>query len=349
MLHDAAEGLAGEGVDHGFDFHRLFELAHVCFVHVGQNPHFSQVLRDHEEHRRLERRDHRGARVDGARDHDAVDRRVDLGEALVRGSLGELRLNGQGLRRGGRHLGLCDFVLATRSIELASRGQVLFEEFFDAVEVCFGCGQIGLRALALGTLCGEVRGGLAHLGVEHGGIDFGEQIAFLDHRVEVDGHLRDTPIGLRADVHLEKRLHCARGLDLLAHVPAADRGEEEPGRGRWLVLRANDDATRDERQEAKNDGKAPEPYASAFFRREGAAQLVGGRGGRSRLRRHGRDLPFEETSDGGLVGGVHTGGHERATSAEEVSNVGRGILTLPHEDDRGWEGESNLRAGLTNF
>ena len=70
----AVEDLARERVDDAVGVHPVGDLADVGFVDVGQDPHLAQVLGDDEEHRRLEARDHGGARVDAARHDDAVDR-----------------------------------------------------------------------------------------------------------------------------------------------------------------------------------------------------------------------------------------------------------------------------------
>ena len=56
------ERLAGEGVDDGVGVHPLLELADVGLVDVGQDAHLAEVLRDDEEHRRLEARDDGRAR-----------------------------------------------------------------------------------------------------------------------------------------------------------------------------------------------------------------------------------------------------------------------------------------------
>ena len=113
-----------------------------------------QVRGDDEHHRRLELGGHGLARIDLAVDHDAVDRRADVGEievrlgrgqvglALLDGGLAELDLGLQRFPVGdalveiglGDGLGGCR-LSARRSVRIG-----LFQEGLDADQVGLGCG-----------------------------------------------------------------------------------------------------------------------------------------------------------------------------------------------------------------
>ena len=96
----------------------------VRFVEIRHHLHLGQVRRQHEQRRRLHAGRHRLADVDVARDHQAIDRRVDhrvieVHLVLVqrRLRLGHLRFGGSQLRFGGSNGDI-------RGLELALRNQL---------------------------------------------------------------------------------------------------------------------------------------------------------------------------------------------------------------------------------
>ena len=94
LADHAVELPARERVDRERRLHALGQPADVALGDRGVDLHAREVLGDREQHRRLERRRHGLADVDRARQHDAVDRRVD--RRVRQGELG-LRQVGGGL------------------------------------------------------------------------------------------------------------------------------------------------------------------------------------------------------------------------------------------------------------
>ena len=224
------ERLAGERVDDGVRLHVVLQLADVGLVHVGEDAHLLQVLRDDEEDGGLEAGDDRGAGIDAARDDDAVDRGVDLRVAEVGRRLIELRLlradaglrardaGARGVEVGARGVvvGLGGVERALGGVEVALARQVLLEEALDAVERDARGLEVRLRRLRLrsrdlaggarllepGALREELRLLRAHLRAVDGRIDLGEDVALVDEGVEVHEDARHAAVHLRADVHL---------------------------------------------------------------------------------------------------------------------------------------------------
>ena len=168
------------------------------------------------QHRRLEARHHRGAGIDAARDHHTVDRSVDLGVAEVgprltelRGLRGERRQLAVGVGGGGVGLRGQRVVVPLGGVEIAPRREVGVEEALRAIERHAGGGHLrlhaghgGLGLRELGALRKKVGLLRVHLRAVDERIDLGQHVALLDDGVEVDEHLRDPAVDLRADVDL---------------------------------------------------------------------------------------------------------------------------------------------------
>ena len=242
----------GIGVDGERCLLSLLDLADVGLVDVDLDFHLLEVFGDGEQDRRLQRRGDGLAGIDIARQHDAVDRRDDarlLEIGFVERELGgrdaDIGLGG-GLRRVRTVIGRLG------RVEILLRAGLAREQRFLAIigQPRFLDGGLGL--LDLGARGEQLGARAVDRCLELVGIELGQHVADLDHRVVVDQHLADRARQLARYVDLVGRLHRpGRGHDdrqiapgrrlgdiaQRAAAPAAAKDSIEPDQNRYRQRR----------------------------------------------------------------------------------------------------------------
>ncbi len=259
LPHRAAEDAAGKGIHGKRRGLPLADAPDLGLVDRGVDLHPAQVLRDHEEFRRLQARRDRLARLHRFLDDDAVHRRADGGALEVDPRLRELGLALPHQRLDVVHLGLTHRELGLRDLDLLlgcpvgelglvqrrRRHEVLLVQHPVALELALGIGQVDSRARDLGVQRGDVgalgehrgarrlhvRQRLAHAQRERVRVDAGDDLPFPDRRVEVGEDFLELPGDLRADLHHGHRVHRAGGRDRRRDRAALDLRQPVGGRG----------------------------------------------------------------------------------------------------------------------
>ena len=176
----ALEGHVGIGIDGEADAIVARHLADIRLVYLRLDLHTGEVLGDGEELRRRHAGRNGLARLDGALDHHAVDRRADIGALQVdargverRLALLERGLRVHDLRLGDGEVGGGGLLRGGRGIEIGLRPDTFPDQLRGAGEVELGLVQIGLGALHgrflqrhIGFGDGQARFLLAHPGGE---------------------------------------------------------------------------------------------------------------------------------------------------------------------------------------
>jgi hypothetical protein len=178
--------------------------------------HLLEVLGERKQHGRLQRRRHGLARFDGAHEHDAVDRRADLGLAEIRAHRRQARARLRDGSCGGGTLaiGLRDRGLG--DVEILLRRELVVAELADleqalVIRTCFLRGGGGLRDVRLRRR--ERAFGLQHLGLQTLRVERGEHLTLADLVVDVDVDQTHGARELAADVDLVARLEIAGRRD----------------------------------------------------------------------------------------------------------------------------------------
>ena len=179
------------------DAHR----ADVRFADARVDLHPRQVLRDQEQGRCLKARGHGLADVDVARDHGAVDRRDDVGEAEV--DLGRVERRFLLADIGAVELNLRHRLVgcAARAIERVLGHDVLFSQRLIALVSDPGVIKTRLIFLQLRMRVGETRARLFDRDLVRPRVDLGADLAFFDLGVEVAIELHDRSGDVGADLH----------------------------------------------------------------------------------------------------------------------------------------------------
>ncbi|MNI42814.1 hypothetical protein D3C73_971190 [compost metagenome] len=211
--------------------HAGLDLDHVGLGDLGVDGHYIQP-RQHHDGRRSLVGVHRAAFLGHHRHHGAIHRRDDAGIGQV-GTGGaqfgfaalDLRFVGLQLRTRGLQLGLGGIVFL-------ARGGLGRQHLLLACELQFGLAQGGLLHRAL-------RGHLVQRGlrVEHlvllgGGVDLGDQVAFLHRIAQLHLQRLDLAGSLRTDADQLVGVDHAGRFHRLLDVAAADRGGRQGRCGR---------------------------------------------------------------------------------------------------------------------
>ena len=209
----AAKRFAGIGIDGEGHAHARLEPADVGLGHVGVHFHLSQVLRDGEDHRRLQRRRHGLPHVHRARDHHAIGGRDDVGVAQVGARLVELRQRLGELAPGLFHRGAAERAVATALSRSVSEISRCCEDFGGAPGLALGIFGGHLQARDIGARRRHIGLGLRHRGLEQRRIDLGDPLALLHLGIEIGVQLLDAAGNLAADIDGDHRLQAARRAD----------------------------------------------------------------------------------------------------------------------------------------
>ena len=199
-------------------------LADVGFVDAGVDLHLLQVLRDHEERRRLHARRNGLADVHVARDDDAVDRRADDRVAEVHLRLIERSLRLHELRLGGFHRRVRGVGRRFGRIEIAFGDEFLRGEIAGATELDPGVGGLHTRALDVGLRSATVARSCATWVSNSDGSSSRDDWPLPDLRVEVGAERLDGARHLRADLDGRHGLERTGGLNGCDDVALADLG-----------------------------------------------------------------------------------------------------------------------------
>ena len=199
LVHGAFKHIVHVGIDSESHALSHFHLPNVGFVDVGFHLHLGQVVGQGEQSRRAERGSYGLAHFHGTVKDDAIDRRIDFGIAQIHHSL----VVG-GLRVSFAHLGLGVGVL--RLLIGCQRCGIRFIKLF-----CTFVGEFGIIELALGR--GKAGLGTTQALVECLLVQFGHQLTFLHHIVEIDIDFFHLTRYLRTDFDGLHRLDGARRGD----------------------------------------------------------------------------------------------------------------------------------------
>jgi hypothetical protein len=230
----AVEAAPRESVDREGRGQADAQAAHIGLVDRGFDLHVAQVLRDGEEHRRLQARGDRLPGVDVAQDDRPVHRGADDGALQVHLRLLEQRLAllDRGLRAA--HLRLAHLDLRLHGLQLLARGvehrarlvelrrgdELLVHQHLLALEIALGIEERDAHAPELGVLRREARARhrygalrgiqvgarLAHAQLVGRRVDARDHLAALHRRVEVGVDVLHLPGDLRADLHRGDRV-----------------------------------------------------------------------------------------------------------------------------------------------
>ncbi len=197
----------GIGIDRKACRLAFLHLADIRLIHRDLQLHPPQIAGNGEKDRRIQRRRDRRARIDIARQHDAVDRRDDLQLGQIDLGKRQIGFRGQNRRFVDLDRRIGGVIGIFRSIQILLAGDAIADEAGQAVErgLCRGRLRLCLQHVRLGrSECGAGALDIRFLFV---GVEFRQHVAGL-HRAVI-GHvdLADRAGQFARYIDLVGRLH----------------------------------------------------------------------------------------------------------------------------------------------